>query len=176
MTDFVPFHQRPEWTDVKPVAQDDGPKPVCQIAYSNQCISHLASFLLLLVIFLMKLKVRETMDYFRAILQLDERSERALQLTAEVIALNPANYTAWHFRRQQILSLGKDVNEEVSFCDEIAVDNPKNYQVWSVVNLLSFSSLDHQTLSFSPEKLLAFDLIERNANQVPSKGDGFQWR
>lgn len=39
--------------------------------------------------------VRETHDYFRAVLRAKEISQRALQLTAEVISQNAANYTAW---------------------------------------------------------------------------------
>jgi protein farnesyltransferase/geranylgeranyltransferase type-1 subunit alpha len=71
--DWVPLRARPAWADVVPIPQDDGPRPVVPIAYTDQ--------------------FREVMDYFRAILAKDERSSRALELTAEVIALNSANYT-----------------------------------------------------------------------------------
>ena len=71
-----------------------------------------------------------TMDYFRAIIRADERSERALKLTQAVVELNAANYTAWHFRRVCLEALGKGAEEELDFVTEMAGDNPKNYQVW----------------------------------------------
>ncbi|XP_072965756.1 protein farnesyltransferase/geranylgeranyltransferase type-1 subunit alpha [Typha angustifolia] len=106
----IPISQRPEWSDVEPVPQDDGPHPVVSIAYRDE--------------------FRETMDYFRAVYLADERSRRALDLTTEAIEMNPGNYTIWHFRRLVLEALNVDLLEERNFVDQIAKGNSKNYQIW----------------------------------------------
>ena len=95
-----------------PIPQDDGPDPVCPIAYTAEFV--------------------ETMNYFRAVLASDERSKRALTLTERVISLNPANYTAWYFRRLCLVALGPDADwrVELVFCNDTAIAQQKNYQVW----------------------------------------------
>eukprot|EP01114_Cavostelium_apophysatum_P019247 TRINITY_DN6149_c0_g2_i1.p1 TRINITY_DN6149_c0_g2~~TRINITY_DN6149_c0_g2_i1.p1 ORF type:complete len:337 (-),score=73.09 TRINITY_DN6149_c0_g2_i1:37-981(-) len=107
---YVPFSQRSEWNDVTPIKQDDGDNPICQIAYTEQ--------------------FTDTMNYFRAILHKNERSERALSLTDEVITLNPANYTAWYFRRLLLDALKSDLRKELEYVTKIGLRNPKNYQIW----------------------------------------------
>lgn len=106
----IPLSQRPEWVDVKPVPQDDGPNPIVPISYTDE--------------------FRETMDYFRAVYVADERSLRALQLTAEAVTLNAGNYTVWQFRRLVLEALNADLNKELEFVDGIVEGNSKNYQLW----------------------------------------------
>jgi len=107
---YVPFAEREGWGDIKPIPQDDGPDPVCRIAYTDQ--------------------FSEIMGFFRAILQKDERSPRALALTEEVISVNPANYTAWYFRRILLDELHSDLRSELAFVSKIGKSSAKNYQVW----------------------------------------------
>jgi protein farnesyltransferase/geranylgeranyltransferase type-1 subunit alpha len=70
------------------------------------------------------------MDYFRAVLRADEQSERALGLLGELIDINAASYTAWHFRRLVLDSLNSDLVAERAWLTSMASDNPKNYQLW----------------------------------------------
>lgn len=102
--------QRPEWTDVSPVPQDDGPNPVVPIAYKDV--------------------FTEVMGYFRAVYLADERSDRSLRLTAEAIECNPGNYTVWQFRRQVLDTLNYDLHDELNYVEHVAKCNPKNYQIW----------------------------------------------
>ncbi|KAJ0972329.1 hypothetical protein J5N97_020288 [Dioscorea zingiberensis] len=106
----VPLSRRPEWADVRPLPQDDGPNPVVPIAYRED--------------------FREAMDYFRAVYLADERSLRSLNLTSEVIAMNPGNYTVWHFRRLVLETLNVGLLEERDYVDHVAEHNSKNYQIW----------------------------------------------
>ena len=100
------------FSDINPIAQDDGPQPVCKIAYK-------ADFVV-------------AYDYMRAILKADERSDRALKLTAVCLKLNPANYTVWHFRRLCLEQLGlteERVHHDLELAADLGGSNPKNYQI-----------------------------------------------
>ena len=107
---WLPLSRRKGWEDVEPVAQDEGANPPCPINYSPE--------------------FTETMSYFRAVLKAGEKSERALRLTKEVIGINAASYTAWHYRRQIVAAIGADAAQDRAWLDKMAEENPKNYQLW----------------------------------------------
>eukprot|EP01127_Copromyxa_protea_P005354 TRINITY_DN15297_c0_g1_i1.p1 TRINITY_DN15297_c0_g1~~TRINITY_DN15297_c0_g1_i1.p1 ORF type:complete len:305 (-),score=59.08 TRINITY_DN15297_c0_g1_i1:22-936(-) len=109
-TQSLPFSERDDFKDITPVLQDDGEKPVCPIAYAPEYV--------------------DAMNYFRALLDKNELSERALEVTTRVIGLSSANYTAWYFRRLVLKGLQADLREELEFVSEMSRDHPKNYQIW----------------------------------------------
>ncbi|KAI9491657.1 hypothetical protein BDB00DRAFT_946602 [Zychaea mexicana] len=106
----LPYSQRPEWNDVVPVAQDDGPNPLVPIAYAAD--------------------YRDAMDYFRAVSRTEEKSQRVLDLIADIIDMNPAHYTVWQYRQEVLLGIGADLRQELEYVDEVVREQAKNYQVW----------------------------------------------
>ena len=70
------YEDSEEWQDVVPIPQDEGgPNPLAAIAYTDE--------------------YSEAMSYLRAVMAVDELSERVLALTEHVISMNPAHYTVW---------------------------------------------------------------------------------
>lgn len=113
---WIPYDKRSEWSDLTPIFLNDEEKNVVNIAYSE--------------------KFALVYAYFRSIIQAEEKSDRALELTRDAALLNPANYTVWKFRRDLVSHLNKDINQEMIFCRSVIEENPKNYQVWHHLKLL----------------------------------------
>eukprot|EP01029_Cantina_marsupialis_P007125 TRINITY_DN17875_c0_g1_i1.p1 TRINITY_DN17875_c0_g1~~TRINITY_DN17875_c0_g1_i1.p1 ORF type:complete len:296 (-),score=60.49 TRINITY_DN17875_c0_g1_i1:147-1034(-) len=104
------------WEDIVPIPQYLGENIPCPISYKKD---H-----------------EEAMDYFRAILKANEKSARALLLAEKIIEVNPANYSAWHHKRQCLFEMEHDLKEELETAHEACMENPKNYQVWHHIRLL----------------------------------------
>jgi protein farnesyltransferase/geranylgeranyltransferase type-1 subunit alpha len=62
-----------------------------------------------------------------------EISQRALDLTADALDQNPANYSVWHHRRHLLKELKSDISAELNYCRDVIEQHPKNYQVWYVI-------------------------------------------
>jgi protein farnesyltransferase/geranylgeranyltransferase type-1 subunit alpha len=143
LSNQLEYSDRPEWFDVVPIEQDDGPNAVVRIAYSD--------------------RFRQTFDYVRACMQSNEMSERALELTKDACQLNPANYTVWCYRRKLLYNLESDLNEELTFIEKMIKENPKNYQVrlnFSFINSLLYciQVWEHRRLIIERSGLISNEL------------------
>ncbi|EWC44616.1 hypothetical protein DRE_06605 [Drechslerella stenobrocha 248] len=119
--DGLDYSTNPAWADVTPLPQDDGDNPLAQIAYSPDYAL--------------------AMSYLRATMAANDHTPRVLNLTAEIIDMNPAHYTVWSYRFKTLISLDAakqlDTEEltwgwrsELDWVQSIARQNQKNYQIW----------------------------------------------
>ncbi|KAF2842837.1 protein prenylyltransferase [Patellaria atrata CBS 101060] len=105
------YSDDPLWADVEPLPQDDGgPNPLAAIAYTDE--------------------YSEAMSYLRAVMASNDMSERVLSLTEDIISMNPAHYTVWLYRARVLLTLKKDLKEEIAWLNPTALNYQKNYQIW----------------------------------------------
>lgn len=95
--------------------------------------------------------------YFRAIVARNEKSLRALEITADALNLNPANYTVWQYRRDLIRSLNCDLAQELEYVGNMILENPKNYQVWHHRRVIAEMISDGSKELELTEKALAND-------------------
>ncbi|TAQ85606.1 hypothetical protein B7494_g6060 [Chlorociboria aeruginascens] len=106
----------PVWSDVVPLAQDDGAGALAAISYTDE--------------------YSEAMGYLRAIMASQEHSTRVLELTDHIISMNAAHYTVWLYRASTIFALSSPIEKELAWLNDVALDNPKNYQIWHHRHLL----------------------------------------
>ncbi len=93
----IAYKDNPAWKDVQPIPQDDGPTPVVRIAYTEKCtVTRWHYSQTMRLSFIMISVVLDVYGYMRAVIKSGEKSERVLQLTADAIDCNPANYTVWY--------------------------------------------------------------------------------
>ena len=72
----------------------------------------------------------ELMDYFRVIILKNELSQRAYDLTTEVINEASTNYIAWQHHRCCLDVCDIPLLDELNWLNSIMVDNQKNCQIW----------------------------------------------
>lgn len=123
MFDNTPFDFEGTFPDLDPIPQDDGPCPLAQIVYMSG--------------------YADAMGYLRALMAIPEYSQRAVDLTAFLIAMNPAHYTCWGFRLKSVFKVADDAKleegeeaekavllREMAYLNGVAVMHQKNYQIW----------------------------------------------
>lgn len=72
-----------------------------------------------------------TMAELRQALETQQYTEEALALTERALGLLASHYTTWHFRFELVKRLGKDLFAELDWCELVALENEKNYQIWN---------------------------------------------
>ena len=104
------YCEQSAWNDVVPIAQADSVAPVVAIRYSD--------------------KFSDCHGYLRAVMKSGEKSPRVVALTKTCIDCNPANYTAWKYRRDAILATNASIEEELELIAQLCSRHPKNFQIW----------------------------------------------
>jgi protein farnesyltransferase/geranylgeranyltransferase type-1 subunit alpha len=107
------YSSSPTWADITPIPLDEGPGPgpaLATIAYPE--------------------KYSEAMSYLRAVMSQNECSDRCLDLTEDIISMNPAHYTVWLYRGKILRELNKDVYAELRWLEAVSFKHLKNYQIW----------------------------------------------
>ncbi|KRW99542.1 hypothetical protein PPERSA_02400 [Pseudocohnilembus persalinus] len=101
-----------KWDDIEPVQQYDGDATILNFKYTPD--------------------YQELMDYFRAIVQKQEISERAYEIAGFVIEVLCSNYNAWYIRKQCLEKLTDKLSyeNEKEFIDELIEQNEKVFQIW----------------------------------------------
>ncbi|RLV89686.1 Protein farnesyltransferase/geranylgeranyltransferase type-1 subunit alpha [Spathaspora sp. JA1] len=121
-----------DYSDITPVKINTEEPQLCQILYDEE--------------------YKQVMGLLLALMQNQEYSERALALTESGIDLLASHYTIWIYRYQILKHLNKDMFEELDWCEQVALDNEKNYQIWNYRQLIIGRCIEQNIKPFEPHR------------------------
>lgn len=101
---------------IEPVKLDESDPQLCRILYSDE--------------------YKHTIGTVLALLRDKEYSPRALEWTLKAIDLLASHYTLWSYRFDIVCAIDYDLWEELEWCEQIALENEKNYQIWNYRQLI----------------------------------------
>ncbi|PGH30547.1 protein farnesyltransferase/geranylgeranyltransferase type-1 subunit alpha [[Emmonsia] crescens] len=147
-------YSTPTWTSITPIPLDDG-----STYYDNDDperqrhdVSGNGTYPLATIAYAPAYE--EATSYLRAVMAANEISERALELTEDVILMNPAHYTVWLYRAKILVALEKDLNKEIEWVNKLALQCLKNYQIWHHRQLIMSNSKSFPTLPATEQQFL----------------------
>lgn len=105
-----------EVMDLQPIELDESDPQLCRILYSDE--------------------YKHTIGIVLALLRDKEYSERALEWTLRAIDLLASHYTLWSYRFDIVCAIDHNLWDELEWCEQIALENEKNYQIWNYRQLI----------------------------------------
>ncbi|KAI5965501.1 RAM2 [Candida theae] len=148
-----------DFSDVRPVSLNSDEPQLCQILYDDEYKSIMGKLL--------------------ALMKLKEYTPRALYLTELGIEQLASHYTIWIYRFNILQNL-PDANyyDELDWCEQIALDNEKNYQIWNYRQLIINEIVKQETSNgkdkFDPHR--EFPIMEAMLDADPKNHHVWSYR
>ncbi|ODV77441.1 protein prenylyltransferase [Suhomyces tanzawaensis NRRL Y-17324] len=120
------------YEDVTPVNINLEEPQLCQILYDDE--------------------YKSVMGILLALLKQNEYSERALYITELGLELLASHYTIWVYRYRILTHLKRDLVAELDWCEQIALENEKNYQIWNYRQLIINKILEDPSNTYDPHR------------------------
>ncbi|CCG20918.1 Ram2 alpha subunit of heterodimeric protein geranylgeranyltransferase type I and farnesyltransferase [Candida orthopsilosis Co 90-125] len=152
MTDY-------DFSDVTPINLNSNEPQLCQIMYDEE--------------------YKSTMGTLLALMQRKEYSRRALYLTELGIELLASHYTTWIYRFSILQNLpNTNYDDELDWCEQVALDNEKNYQIWNyrqlIINEIVKNEEDKKGRKFDPHR--EFPILEAMLDSDPKNHHVWSYR
>ncbi|KGU16527.1 protein farnesyltransferase/geranylgeranyltransferase type-1 subunit alpha [Candida albicans 19F] len=144
-----------DYSDITPVDINTEEPQICQILYDED--------------------YKQIMGILLSLMKAEEYSERALHITELGINELASHYTIWIYRFNILKNLpNRNLYDELDWCEEIALDNEKNYQIWNYRQLIIGQIMELNNNDFDPYR--EFPILEAMLSSDPKNHHVWSYR